>query len=323
MMPGTTITDLRLDIFTYKVSFLTSNDLISYGQTNKYFGMLCQTDSIWEKILAVELGIFPGTGTTRTLRNSRSVYVNWRMRFSGFTLDEIRYAKNWWDRIEFWLTKSAPDILTTLNAPATDEDFTLFTSVTGHSVPRILQLLYKFHNGQNLVFDKTRFDGWRPEPGTTGITHDDLHRSIFSGLFGGYQFYDTFINMRFLPLRHCAKITKDVCRRAIKVVKRPKENGSVESKFHHSTTTADCDDGESEDCRVDDVDGYDDEDADYQPSDHAERKVADDENFKSYRNLCVFSCNAILGSGLEKVYCISEDDPSSVVTVNDILTNFG
>ena len=71
-------------------------------------------------------------------------------------------------------------------------------------LPRMLKLLYRFHDGQHLLIDEIQFS----QQPASSYPEAEIIGSIFLGMFGGYNFYDELINVRLLPLKHCVMVTK-------------------------------------------------------------------------------------------------------------------
>lgn len=95
--------------------------------------------------------------------------------------------------MEAWCSVYAPDILLTLNPPASENDLSnaemiLRSKGIRAALPSILRLFYRFHNGQK-EFENTHFS---------------------LGLFGGTCFYHSLTIMRFLHLKDVVSVTFSV-----------------------------------------------------------------------------------------------------------------
>jgi len=122
-------------------------------------------------------------------------YVLYRRAFAGFASTEIKLVLSWWNGLEEWLACNAPQILQTLNPPASDADIEECERKLKKPLPRMLKLLLKIHDGQDLLADNIAMGGRRqPE----GATNAEIQQSVFYGLFGGYEFYEEAANVRLL-----------------------------------------------------------------------------------------------------------------------------
>ena len=77
---------------------------------------------------------------------------------------DVRAMSCWWTQLEEWLEEHAPPLLATLNPPASEADFShanafflqqQITDPSGNitTLPYLLRLMYRFHDGQVTLFD--------------------------------------------------------------------------------------------------------------------------------------------------------------------------
>lgn len=114
-----------------------------------------------------------------------------------------------------WFSLHTPSITRTINPPATDEAIAVAERALNRPMPRMLKLLYKFHNGQSLQSDSIVF-------GTNDEEQDrELTSNFHCGMFGHYSFYDHSVFMRMLPLTHMTLLTNFAGKCPLTVIPRP------------------------------------------------------------------------------------------------------
>lgn len=197
-------------------SYLDSGSICCVATVSTRFHEAIYTNNeLWRQLLSNELGVEdnqwpPASGANAMIDEANAArlqYAAWRNSFLGYSAPEIKVAHQWWMRMEMFLEKSCRPIKETLNPPVTEHELNQFEQEIGFKFPRLLKLLYKFHDGQNLIFDKIRFEKITPD--RLSVTTNQIHGSIFHGLLGGYTFYDELINMRLLPLSHIRIVTRE------------------------------------------------------------------------------------------------------------------
>jgi len=113
---------------------------------------------------------------------------------------------------EEWASQHAPSVYNSLAPGATEEELNLTEAELKCSLPAPLRLMYRVHNGQNLLLDTVRdFHkglGELPDNGGDNLDPDELDASLSLGMFGGYQFYDKNINTRLLTLKQMVFYSK-------------------------------------------------------------------------------------------------------------------
>lgn len=190
---------LGSDLLINCLKYLNYDELYRCNAINSFFSQCVHHDSLWKYWLSTLYGITrleypPGTGETQQETNSLS-YMNcfksWMVSFQGYSFHDIRKTKKWWERYELWCQEYAPEILTTLCPPATESELNSVENFLNQKLPSSLRLFYRFHNGQNIPFDR--------DPRTV--------ESRGWGLFGGTHYYDSFANLRFLSLNRLQEVT--------------------------------------------------------------------------------------------------------------------
>lgn len=151
--------------------------------------------SLWTHLLSSELGVEDVdppefVPTTKFSCKAKQRFSDWKTKFRDFSNEEIKFMVTWWQRMEGWLSMHAPSILLSLNPPAKEEDFHLFHSRLHYPFPRLLRLLYSFHNGQMINIRNQRMDP--------------------NCLFGGYNVYNEAVYNHFLSINDIASVTLNV-----------------------------------------------------------------------------------------------------------------
>ena len=184
--------------------FLMTDAVVRFALTCKRLHRVLGSDTVWQPLCASDLAVTaltdipPGCDDSATEATFHEIYRMWRHSFSDFTRAEVRQVKLWWGRMEAWLLAHAPRIHATLNPPATAAAIAAADAqLKGvRSIPRMLKLMYRFHDGQCLHADESFHAGRLTAPRRV------VFESVWHGMFGGYVFYDEAINVRFLPLQH-------------------------------------------------------------------------------------------------------------------------
>jgi cell wall assembly regulator SMI1 len=177
-------------------SFLTAQSIAHLTMTGKTVKQVIDTERIWCHVCQYELDLdFEGDIAERlppglandgvaALRenpvSAKQLFIIWRRSFAGYSTMEVSAMRQWWRRMESWLASNAPTVLDTLDPPATTSDISkteMRLKNVGKTIPRMLKLMYRFHNGQRVDYGHFLY-----------------------GLFGSHYIYDELISMRFLPL---------------------------------------------------------------------------------------------------------------------------
>lgn len=290
--------DVHLDIF----SFLDSNDTISLGLTSKVLYPISEADELWATFCATDYLIEskddlpPGNDVGfDTNMTPKRLYILWTNSFSDYSRAEVKIARSWWIRIERWLFKNAPKIFHTLNPPPKLVDIDAIEEMLGRSIPRLVKLLYRFHDGQDLLFDRGQLDNTPP----VSLSHA-VNESIFLGLFGGYSFYEEITNMRFLPLRHLRLVSEHLLTHPVVGLKR------IEIPPPSTSMNLSSDINEE----LDDI-----------PSQNEDRMCQ-----REPEECVIFACNAPLTDGITKIYLAAdgEETAGSNQGYNDgVFVNYG
>lgn len=237
------------DLFCLCTSFLVCSDIISLSITSHSLAALCADENIWKSIFVREIGndvpiappacLLPSflpppplhsssTGTAQAAASSSSsdspqetpvasfkqAVIAWRHHFREFSFKEVKMANMWWKRMKAWLLRYAPAIHSTLNPGLHPHVICALESDHSCEVPRLMKLLYMFHNGQTLLFEQ-------PNPLKSEIL---LRKSLFNGLFGGLQYYDVFINMRMLSLENALPYVRETNIRRAQFMLKPTDD---------------------------------------------------------------------------------------------------
>jgi hypothetical protein len=279
--------------------FLATLPFVSEYLTSELAAALCTTcsqvrtllyenEGLWKQVLQDELGMndiaAPPTHQHAVADDTvsyRLCFLAWKTAFQGnYSVAEVKLARVWWGRMEAWLGTNFPLLLLTLNPPPRPENFVSAEARLGYKIPRLLKLLYMFHDGQSLAFDQLVLGQARPED-----TRFKVFQSIYLGLFGGYNFYDQNINMRFLPLSEMAAYTVQIPPDIKSIPQIPPVTDIQRwCARHHSSS-------------------------EYLPWQH----------YAPNPRVCVFSCNAVI-QGLEKIVASAE---GSLDMADGLFANYG
>ena len=197
--------DVLVKIFGY----LSCNEVLAFAVTCKRCLSISVNDAIWKPLCYDDFSITSLADVPPlyedTISGYQALYMAWCRSFGHeYRRSEVRMARQWWMRMEQWLQQCAPQISSTLNPPAELYAFTEAENELDRSLPRMLKLLYRFHDGQHLLIDEIQFS----QQSSSSYPEAEIIGSIFLGMFGGYNFYDELINVRLLPLKHCVMVTK-------------------------------------------------------------------------------------------------------------------
>lgn len=98
------------------------------------------------------------TPSVVAIRSFFEMFQIWGRSFYGYRHADVKAIYNWWTQFELWCKENAPAILDTLNGPASETDFVeaseSFDEGQCSTIPMLLRLLYRFHNGQRQLFHR-------------------------------------------------------------------------------------------------------------------------------------------------------------------------
>ena len=105
------------------------------------------------------------------------LFLLWSKSFQGYHLADVMALHSWWTQLESWCRENAPQVLSTLNPPASEKDLAaanagIETIILGTSrppsIPYLLRLMYRFHDGQQELLGRNEVR--RRAPVTTDST---------------------------------------------------------------------------------------------------------------------------------------------------------
>jgi hypothetical protein len=195
--------EFNIDIITSYLAFVDSETLCAMRRVNTHFSNIIKSEIniMWKEVLRNEFGCTTSYNLPSESHNINDYYVlycNWREYFEGYHSSEIKLANLFWTRYENWCEENFIGILQSLNPPASNELINQAEKVLKCSLPRYMKLLYKFHNGQNLLCDCWCHNNASPE---------DHERSMGLGMFGGVNYYDQFVCVFLLSLQSVTRAT--------------------------------------------------------------------------------------------------------------------
>jgi uncharacterized protein affecting Mg2+/Co2+ transport len=232
---------------------------------------LCATDYLIESKDDLPPGILGCNFVNSDTLTCKRLYFFWADSFGDYSQAEVKVARSWWMRIERWLLKNASKIFHTLNPPPLLVEIDTIEKKLGRTIPRLVKLLYRFHDGQDLLFDRGQLDN-TPVPRSHAV-----NESIFLGLFGGYSFYENITNMRFLSLRHLVLVSDLILSDQLKKVEIPPPSTNISTKL------------------------------DSQNKDHIQPQSCQ----REAEECVIFACNAPLTDGITKIYLAADGEEIS------------
>lgn len=187
------------DSLILTLDYLRFEDVLILSTCNKRLHSLASQESSWEKLCNIDWGLFdtllnPPGDFNETCDTYKKLYIRWRRVFKEYQVSDVKFVRLWWRSIEKLLASCAPPIFSTLGNQMPQEQIREAESNrtrTPLPYPKCLKLLYSFHNGQSVPIRSK-------------------HYLYFSGLFGGYYYYQDFTCMMFLPLHKVTVINDPV-----------------------------------------------------------------------------------------------------------------
>jgi hypothetical protein len=184
--------NLTQDIQVFIFSYIPVDDLVKLRCCSSILKHIisCHSDYLWKNILESCIGCSsqyksPNSNKTSQIGGASyffSLFMQWRLEFVGYSIDEIKLANTWWMRYRSWCDSNFPQISASLAKPALDSDIASAEIALGQPLPRYLKLFIKFHNGQELPVKKWIEDGMRSN---LFSQNPDIRKSICWGMFGG------------------------------------------------------------------------------------------------------------------------------------------
>ncbi|GAX81072.1 hypothetical protein CEUSTIGMA_g8507.t1 [Chlamydomonas eustigma] len=220
--------DLGSQCLLYVLSFLPSKDCGRCCTVSQAMNQVLTDDLLWKVLLLRDYAHEQPLGPDlehQLLTSYRRAYGQWAALFHGEEAppDMIRRAVAAWRNIESFLAKNIPKALKTLRPGATLAAIEDAEQALGIKMPASLRVIYRVHDGQDLLFDQLQdrrfMKGCRSEgnqiDSSSGqgevaedveedVDEDGLsaraRESITLGVFGGYEFYEHLVSTRMLPL---------------------------------------------------------------------------------------------------------------------------
>jgi len=98
----------------------------------------------------------PGMVNTDEMTSYKVLFTTWCRWFHGYSIEEIGMCNRFWNRIEKWLKHNALHIYETLRPPPSLQLIEEVENKLNYKIPRLVKLLYRFHDGQNIHADRIR-----------------------------------------------------------------------------------------------------------------------------------------------------------------------
>ena len=98
----------------------------------------------------------PGMEKMDETMGYKVLFTTWCRWFHGYSIEEIGMCNRFWNRIEKWLKHNALHIYDTLRPPPSLQLIEDIEYKLNRKIPRLVKLLYRFHDGQNIHADRIR-----------------------------------------------------------------------------------------------------------------------------------------------------------------------
>ncbi|GMJ01712.1 SKP1/ASK-interacting protein 16 [Hibiscus trionum] len=186
--------DLAVHIILSK---LTPSDTARVSCVSKRLGASASEDSLWAQFCFQELHLSsPQDHHGNPLPSFKVAYQLWREAFSMYPWLLVTRVKRCWDKLKKWLSNNFPEAEATLRRGASESDIEQLQTLLKVKLPLPTRLLYRFHDGQELI-DK-----------------ENSRRAVGSslGIIGGYSFYNHLVNVYLLPISQVIVETRGVIR---------------------------------------------------------------------------------------------------------------
>ncbi|XP_047161251.1 F-box protein SKIP16 [Vigna umbellata] len=176
---------------------LEAADIASVACASKRLRSFASDDTLWINLCFNELALTrPIDHLGNPFPSFKECYQEWRKAFGMYPWSLVMRVKRCWDRIKTWLTNNFPEAEATLGKGATEADIQMLENLLKVDLPLPTRILYRFHNGQEIV-------------------KANLETSTFGsslGLIGGYSFYNHLVNVYLLPIHQIIQETQQIRR---------------------------------------------------------------------------------------------------------------
>ena len=180
------------------IRFLDGDALFCCARVSKSWYATCVDDTgAWKAVCHKDFGLDKPVGPPmskepREVQSFRLAWMAWRKEYSDFFGNQddgeiFRRAARSMNKIRNFAQAADPMIYASLQPGISREDLQEFQRSSGVTLPVTMRAIYRLCNGQDQEYVPVRID----------ISKGDLN---WKGLFGGYSFYETVCNIRFLPL---------------------------------------------------------------------------------------------------------------------------
>ncbi|CAJ1933348.1 unnamed protein product [Sphenostylis stenocarpa] len=184
--------DLAINVILNK---LGAKDIARVACASKRFRSSASDDTLWSNLCFHELALNqPVDHLGNPLPSFKECYQAWREAFGMYPWSLVKRVKRCWDRIKTWLTNNFPEAEATLCKGATEADIQMLENMLKVELPLPTRILYRFHNGQEIV-------------------KANLETSTFGsslGLIGGYSLYNHLVNVYLLPIHQIILETQHI-----------------------------------------------------------------------------------------------------------------
>mmetsp|Transcript_12906 Transcript_12906/g.16977 ORF Transcript_12906/g.16977 Transcript_12906/m.16977 type:complete len:512 (-) Transcript_12906:233-1768(-) len=204
-------------VFEYCLVADILGTMLSNKMANELIGSI---DSVWQQCICqdyIDIDNPVLSDRKTSCSTFRESWLSWRNDFIKYK--NVKKVMTSWKVFETWASENSPAVYESLREGATEKDLVETEEELGQSLPASLRLLYRIHNGQDLILDKIR-DAQKGlgEFPQRQVTREQIDASMVHGMFGGYQFYDKLVSTRLLTLDQLVFYTKHGFSSEIKIM---------------------------------------------------------------------------------------------------------
>lgn len=167
---------------------------------DRRWSSIAYDDSLWEFLCAKHLHLStPSDHNGNLFPSYKEAYKVWHKNFCMYPFSLVVRAKKCWESLRMWASSKYPEIANSLQAGVSEEALDNFEERLGWKLPQSVRLLYRFCGGQDTVQHINEQDDSDEEE---AVDKD------YSGLFGGYSFYDHTVDVHFVSLQKVLLLTQ-------------------------------------------------------------------------------------------------------------------
>ncbi|CAM9435350.1 unnamed protein product, partial [Heterosigma akashiwo] len=126
---------------------------------SKIYEVVGNKDSLWQKCLSADFltlptPLMPDRATPAA--SYREAWLAWKQSFSAYAAQDIQLILKAWETLETWAEEHIPAVMESLRPGASEEELDDAEEKLGVEFPPALRLIYRIHDGQDLLVDRLR-----------------------------------------------------------------------------------------------------------------------------------------------------------------------